>query len=215
MIQRGWVTSQQAENAHVWRSRNKRFSHVALISIACHLKRDEEAFAAILEKEANADIFAEQQHLETELMKAISRNETVAQIYEWMYEDNVSGKVMDEWFMQLSHKYEVERMELKKKISETRQRIASLNTMQQNKDHFLAVIWKFMEMETLTPPLLRELIDHIDVYETQGTRKHRTQRITILYRFVGYIDLPESLDDEPYTAETRQGVAEKYIPKMA
>ena len=82
MIQRGWVTSQQAENAHVWRSRNKRFSHVALISIACNLKRDEEAFAAILEKEANADIFAEQQHLETELMKAISRNETVAQLYE-------------------------------------------------------------------------------------------------------------------------------------
>ena len=46
------------------------------------MKRDEEAFAAILEKEANADIFAEQQHLETELMKAISRNETVAQLYE-------------------------------------------------------------------------------------------------------------------------------------
>lgn len=43
------------------------------------MKRDEEAFAAILEKEANADIFAEQQHLETELMKAISHNETVAQ----------------------------------------------------------------------------------------------------------------------------------------
>ena len=87
--------------------------------------------------------------------------------------------------------------------------------MQQNKGHFLAVIWKFMEMETLTPPLLRELIDHIDVYETQGTGKHRTQRITIFYRFVGYIDLPESPDDEPYTAEPRQGVAVKYIPKMA
>ena len=34
VIQRGWVTSRQAENAHIWRSRNKRFSHVARISIA-------------------------------------------------------------------------------------------------------------------------------------------------------------------------------------
>ena len=119
----------------------------------------------------------------------------------------MSGKVTDEWFLQLSHKYEVERMELKEKISETRQRISSLNTMQQNKDHFLAAVRKFMEMETLTPPLLRELIDHIDVYETQGTGKHRTQRITIFYRFVGYIDIPESPEDEPYTADTRQGVA--------
>lgn len=179
------------------------------------LQRDEEAFAAILEKKANADILAEQRHLETELTKAIARSETVAQLYERLYEDNVSGKVTDEWFMQLSHKYEVERMELKEKIAETRQRIASLNTMQQNKDHFLAAVRKFMEMETLTPPLLRELIDHIDVYETQGTGKHRTQRVTIFYRFVGYIDIPESPEDEPYTADTRQGVAVKYIPKLA
>ena len=87
--------------------------------------------------------------------------------------------------------------------------------MQQNKDHFIAAVRKFMEMETLTPPLLRELIDHIDVYETQGTGKHRTQQITIFYRFVGYIDIPESPEDEPYTADTRQGVAVKYIPKLA
>ena len=179
------------------------------------IQRDEEAFAAILEKKANADILVEQRHLETELTKAITRSETVAQLYERLYEDNVSGKVTDEWFMQLSHKYEVERMELKEKISETRQRLASLNTMQQNKDHFLAAVRKFMEMETLTPPLLRELIDHIDVYETQGTGKHRTQRITIFYRFVGYIDIPESPEDDPYTADTRQGVAVKYIPKLA
>ena len=86
---------------------------------------------------------------------------------------------------------------------------------EQNKGHFLAAVRKFMEMETLTPPLLRELIDHIDVYETQGTGKHRTQRITIFYRFVGYIDIPESPEDEPYTADTRQGVAVKYIPKLA
>ena len=157
----------------------------------------------------------EQRHLETVLNQAISRNETVVQLYERLYEDNVSGKVTDEWFLQLSHKYEVERMELKEKISETRQRLASLNTMQQNKDHFLTAVRKFMEMETLTPPLLRELIDHIDVYETQGTGKHRTQRITIFYRFVGYIDIPEAPEDEPYTADTRQGVAVKYIPKLA
>ena len=179
------------------------------------LQRDEEAFATILEKKANSDILAEQRHLESELTKAITRNETVTQLYERLYEDNVSGKVTDEWFLQLSHKYEVERMELREKISETRKRIASLNTMQQNKDHFLAAVRNFMEMETLTPLLLHEPIDHIDVYETQGTGKHRTQRITIFYRFVGYIDIPESPEDEPYTADTRQGVAVKYIPKLA
>lgn len=43
-----------------------------------------------------------------------------------------------------------------------------------------------MEMGTLTAPLLQELIDHVDVYETEGKGKHRTQRVVIYYRFVGY-----------------------------
>ena len=46
-----------------------------------------------------------------------------------------------------------------------------------------------MEMDTLTAPLLKELIDRIEVSEVQGKGKNRTQRIVIHYRFAGYIDL--------------------------
>lgn len=44
-------------------------------------------------------------------------------------EDNVEGKVTDEWFLQLSYKYEVERMELKEKIAELRGSISDLDSM--------------------------------------------------------------------------------------
>jgi hypothetical protein len=46
---------------------------------------------------------------------------------------------------------------------------------------------------TLTAPLLGELIDRIDVYETEGTGRNRTQRVVIHYRFVGYIVLPDNV----------------------
>ncbi len=69
-----------------------------------------------------------------------------------------------------------------------------------------------MEFEVLTPTLLHELIDHIDVYEMEGTGENKTQRIVIYYRFVGYIELPISIE-EYYSAETRQGVAVTYISK--
>lgn len=55
-------------------------------------------------------MLAEKKQLETELQKSIARNETVLKLYEKVYEDNAAGKVTDEFFMQLSHKYEVERM---------------------------------------------------------------------------------------------------------
>ena len=61
------------------------------------------------------------------------------------------------------------------------------------RDRFLAAVRKFMQMDTLTAPLLRELIDHIDVYETEGTGRNRTQRVVIHYRFVGYLELPENV----------------------
>ena len=49
-----------------------------------------------------------------------------------------------------------------------------------------------MEMGTLTAPLLKEPIDHIDVYETEGTGKNRSRRIVIYDRFMGYIELPDT-----------------------
>lgn len=183
--------------------------------LADFLKSDEESFANILANKTNADIQAERKLTETLLQKAIARNEAVATLYEKLYEDNATGKVTDEWFMQLSHKYEVERMELKEKISEYRKKIADLGNMQQGKDHFIEAVRRFMTMEHLTAPLLRELIDRIEVYETEGTGKNRTQRIVIYYRFVGYIELPEVPDEKHYTADTRQGVAVSYLTKAS
>ena len=79
-------------------------------------------------------------------------------------------------------------------------------------------------MQTLTAPLLQELIDHIDVYETEGTGKHRTQRVVIFFRFVGHLNLTADAfvdallrkDDFPqanYKADTRQGVRVEYLPE--
>ena len=72
---------------------------------------------------------------------------------------------------------------------------------------------KFMEMKTITAPLIRELIDHIEVHETEGEGKNKIQRIVIFYRFVGYIEIPEMALNQEITKETRQGVAISYIPK--
>lgn len=62
-----------------------------------------------------------------------------------------------------------------------------------------------------------QLIDHIDVFETEGIGKNRTQRIVIYYRFVGYVEIPAAPRHPHYKADTRQGVAVEYLrePKTA
>ena len=69
-----------------------------------------------------------------------------------------------------------------------------------------------IDMDTITAPLIHELIDHIDVYEAEGKGKNKTQRVVIHYNFVGYLEIPES-DTPCFTADTRQGVAIGYISK--
>ena len=85
--------------------------------------------------------------------------------------------------------------------------------MQTSKDQFIHAIRKFMEMQTLTAPLLRKLIDCIEVYETKGIGRNRTQRIMIHYKFVGVIEIPDSGDN--CTADARKDAAAEYVTKSA
>ena len=153
---------------------------------------------------------AEQKRLEAGLAAAQARNAEVLKLYERIYEDNVNGKVSDQWFMQLSKKYEEEKAELKKRIFDLTERLNRLSGMQTAKDGFLRAIRSFMQMETLTPTVLHELVERIDIHVVQGRGKNRTQKIVIHYRFVGVIDVPY-VQKTPVLMETRQGVAIRYV----
>lgn len=122
-----------------------------------YLSDDEDTFAELLAKKTDKELLKEQKRCEEELQKAMTRNDTVSRLYE----DNATGKVSDEWFVQL--------------------------------------------------------IDHIDVFETEGIGKDRTQRIVIYYHFVGYVEIPAAPRHPHYKADTRQGVAVEYLtePKTA
>ena len=177
------------------------------------LEIDESYFAQLLLRKNDEEREKDKKFLETELQKAIARSGTVSQLYEKLYEDNVIGKVSDEWFVELSHKYEKERMDLKAKIADTRYRIEELKNNNSEYEKFISAIRRFMQMDNLTSPLLRELIDHIDIFETEGTGKSRTQRIVIYYRFIGYIELPNTAK-QTHIADTRKGVAVEYITEQ-
>ena len=177
------------------------------------LELDESYFAQLLLRKNDEEREKDKKFLESELQKAIARSNTVSQLYEKLYEDNVIGKVSDEWFVELSHKYEKERMNLKAKIADTRHQIEELKNTNSEYGKFISAIRRFMQMDNLSSPLLRELIDHIDIFETEGTGKSRTQRIVIYYRFIGYIELPNATK-QTHIADTRKGVAVEYITEQ-
>ncbi len=179
------------------------------------LETNEQEFAELLVRKTNEDMVTEQKRLEELLSNALYRNESITTVFSKLYEDNVTGKISDDMFMELSRKYETERMELKSNIAKYKEHLSKIGEMKQNKDDFIKAVRKFMEMRTLTAPMLRELIDHIDVHEKQGGNKCYTQELVIYYRFVGLINIPMLPEDENYKADTRIGVEVEYIPRKS
>ena len=183
-----------------------------LFKLATYLDHDENAFAELLEHKTNKDSMVERKAAESALAAATARSQELLRLYERVYEDNVNGKVTDDWFMRLSHKYEVEQEELKKHMFDLKNKLDRLNTAQNSSGSFIRAIRKFMTMQTLTPIVLQELIDKIEVFPIEGTGKNRTQRLVIHYRFVGCIDLPSIVPKHTYKLDSRQGVAIEYLP---
>ena len=180
--------------------------------LAQFLYDDEDTFAEMLAEKSNEDAIKEQKHLESVIQKAKSPMKKVEVFFEKLYEKNINGEVTDEWFMIQSQKYGEERMELKAKISDAQERLLSIDSIKQNKDNFISAVRKFMEMDKLTAPLLKELIERIEVCHIEGVGKNRTQHFKIHYKFIGSIALPELPKQRPIKLNTRQGVAVEYLP---
>ena len=95
--------------------------------LADYLKYDQEGFAELLAEKTNKDMLDEQKNAKTQIDQSLVRINKIDVLYERLYEDNVSGKVTDSFFMELSHKYENEKAELKKKIINLKMRLNELD----------------------------------------------------------------------------------------
>ncbi len=180
-----------------------------LRNLANFLAEDEQAFADILEAKTNKNMLSQQKFLESSIDKATARTKEVALMYEKLFEKHINGIVNEESFMQLSQKYETERDELKLKIRQYQEELSEIENLRTSKEQFTLAVRKFMQMETLTPALLNELIEKIEVHSIEGKGKNKTQRIVIHYRFIGVIENP--VKEENIVLEARQGVAVEYL----
>lgn len=64
-------------------------------------------------------------------------------IIKWLYEDNISGKLTDEHFSQMSTDYEREQAGLQVSVEELRESVAACEQQSVNMDSFLKLVKKY------------------------------------------------------------------------
>ena len=151
---------------------------------------------------------------EKELRTLLARDEELDGLFERIYEDNVSGKLSDDRFAKMSRRYEDEQKELAEKIKKLRSEIEKQSSRSMTTDMFIGLVRKYTRARELTPRMLNELVEKIEVFNAEKIDGVWEQRLRIHYNCVGTIEIPTvlPLPIPEVSVNTRKGVVVNYAP---
>ena len=151
---------------------------------------------------------------EKELKTLLARDEELDGLFERIYEDNVSGKLSDDRFAKMSRRYEDEQKELSEKIKKLRSEIEKQSSRSMTTDMFIGLVRKYTRARKLTPRMLNELVEKIEVFNAEKIDGVWEQRLRIHYNCVGTIEIPTvlPLPIPEVSVNTRKGVVVNYAP---
>ena len=149
---------------------------------------------------------------EKELKSLLARDDELDGLFERIYEDNVSGKLSDDRFAKMSRRYEEEQKELSEKIKKLRSEIEKRSSRATSTDMFVSIVRKYTRARKLTPRMLNELVEKIEVYNAEKIDGEWVQRLRIHYNCVGEMNIPNepALPIPAVTVNTRKGVFVSY-----
>ena len=149
---------------------------------------------------------------EKEVKSLLARNEELDGLFERIYEDNVSGKLSDERFTKMSIRYESEQKENSDRIKKLTSEIEKQSNRTTSTDMFISLVRKYTRARKLTPRMLNELVEKIEVYNAEKIDGEWVQRLRIHYNCVGEMTIPKvlPLPVPAVTVNTRKGVYVSY-----
>ncbi|MCL2049444.1 MAG: recombinase family protein [Defluviitaleaceae bacterium] len=129
-----------------------------------------------------ADLNLKQMH--SDLEKAKKRSNELDNLIQKLFEQVAVASITQERFATLTATYEDEQNSLKEKIASLQSKISDKGGDVENIMSFFNLVRKHAEVTELTPEILHEFIDSVVVYQAEGKRLDRTQKVIINFRFI-------------------------------
>ena len=105
-----------------------------------------------------------------------------------LYEDKCTGSIPQTVFQTLMQKYEAERAEKAEAVPELERKVRAHLENQVDTDRWLEIIRRYTEISELDETILFELVDRIEVGDTQKVNGQRICEVKVYYRYVGNVD---------------------------
>jgi len=153
--------------------------------VSAYAKEHEDEFVEMVMERTLERAQKETAAKKKELEKSKRRISELDGLFKRLYEDNVNSRISDERFEKLSAEYEAEQKQLSDCAAVLEAELTEQNEKTANVEKFLNTVRKYIDIQTLTPTLLREFVDKICVHEPDRSSGKREQKVEIHYNFVG------------------------------
>ena len=125
---------------------------------------------------------------EQELRVTSARVRELENLMQNLYEDKCAGTISQTVFQTLMKKYETERAQKSDSMKVLEQRVRENRENRQDVDHWANVIRRYAEITELDETILLELVDRIEIGESEKRGNLRVCKVKVFYRYVGNVD---------------------------
>lgn len=178
----------------------ERFLLEGIREITAFAGANEDEFVGMIEKKSRAETDRALKDAMRELEQAQSRIHKLDEIIQRLYEDNIEGKISDERFIKMSESYENEQKKLESRTNALRGQIASQQENRDSADRFLKIVRKYTDITELTPEIIREFVERVEVFKAERIDGKRVQRLRIVWNCIGDFTPLRSTDINKETA---------------
>lgn len=165
--------------------RHGRIPALRFREITAYTKANAEIFVEMVTKKSRAESDKSLKDAKRELEQAQLRILKLDGIIQRLHEDNIDGKISDERFVKMSESYEAEQKTLESRVAELRGQIAAQQESTVNVDRFLALVRRYTDIRELTPEIIREFVERIEVYQAERICGKKVQRMRIVWTCIG------------------------------
>lgn len=148
-----------------------------------YVQSNKDTFIEKALEQTNADHLSEVKQAKKMIGKSEKRIAEIDKLFGRLYEDNVSGKISDERFDQMSENFESEQKQLKAKVAELKAFLETKEQQNSDTNRFMEIVCKYEQLTDITPQQMHELIERIVVHAPDKSSGHRQQKVDIYFRF--------------------------------
>ena len=165
--------------------------------------KDENAFAASLKEAYEQELKKRPVANRSKLKESEKRFDELDRLIRSLYENYSRGVLPERQYLSMMKSYAEEQDALEKQIAELKAEAVESDPPAFKGDRFIEIVKKYKNPTELTDEMLRELVDKVLVHEKVKEEDKTSQRIEIIFNFVGPVDLTP-LPEEVQEAEKKK-----------